>query len=115
MKPALLQLLPHISSHARGLVYYASQAVEQLNIKPKYWKDLLTDEPFTRKDIIHIQDPQNLQVRLRLCTHANMRHAANLRTPSPVFSDIISDNTGTPRLLGRQPGLCADLDLTRPS
>ena len=37
------------------------QAVEELNIKPKFWKDLLTDEPFTRKDIIHIQDPLNLQ------------------------------------------------------
>ena len=35
--------------------------MEELNIKPKFWKDLLTDEPFTRKDIIHIQDPLNLQ------------------------------------------------------
>lgn len=31
------------------------QAVEQLNVKPKNFKDLLTDEPFTRKDIITIQ------------------------------------------------------------
>ena len=31
------------------------QAVEQLNIKPKNFKDLLTDEPFTRKDIVTIQ------------------------------------------------------------
>lgn len=29
--------------------------VEELNIKPKHWKDLLTDEPFVRKDIIDIQ------------------------------------------------------------
>ena len=36
------------------------QAVEQLNIKPNFWKDLITDEPFTRKDIITIQDPTNL-------------------------------------------------------
>ena len=40
------------------------QGVEQLNIKAKFWKDLLTDESFTRKDIIHLQDPQNLEVRL---------------------------------------------------
>ena len=33
------------------------QALQELNIKPKYWKDLLTDEPFTRKDIIHLQVP----------------------------------------------------------
>lgn len=36
------------------------EAVEQLNIKPNFWKDLITDEPFTRKDIITIQDPTNL-------------------------------------------------------
>lgn len=27
-------------------------------------QDLLTDEPFTRKDIIHIQDPLNVSGRL---------------------------------------------------
>ena len=31
------------------------QALQELNIKPRFWKDLLTDEPFTRKDIIHLQ------------------------------------------------------------
>ena len=35
--------------------------MEELNIKPKNWKELLTDEPFTRADIITIQDPRNLQ------------------------------------------------------
>jgi len=34
--------------------------VEQLNIKPNFWKDLITDELFIRKDIITIQDPTNL-------------------------------------------------------
>jgi peptidyl-prolyl cis-trans isomerase-like protein 2 len=33
--------------------------VEELNIKAKNWKDLLTDEPFQRKDIITLQDPMN--------------------------------------------------------
>ncbi|KAG0203359.1 RING-type E3 ubiquitin-protein ligase ppil2 [Mortierella sp. GBA30] len=42
---------------------YAFEAVERLNIKAKFWKDLMTDEPFTRKDIITIQDPHNLQNR----------------------------------------------------
>lgn len=40
---------------------YAYEAVQELNIKPKFMKDLLTDQPFTRKDIIHIQDPMNLE------------------------------------------------------
>lgn len=34
---------------------YEYDIIEKLNIKPKYWKDLLTDEPFTRKDIIILQ------------------------------------------------------------
>ncbi|GFH12881.1 uncharacterized protein HaLaN_08650, partial [Haematococcus lacustris] len=40
---------------------YAYEAIDELCAKAKNWKDLLTDEPFTRKDIIHIQDPLNLQ------------------------------------------------------
>lgn len=39
------------------------QALQELNIKSKNWKDLLTDEAFSRKDIIHIQDPLNLTGR----------------------------------------------------
>nr|XP_028565237.1 LOW QUALITY PROTEIN: RING-type E3 ubiquitin-protein ligase PPIL2 [Podarcis muralis] len=39
---------------------FAYEAVEQLNIKTKTYKDLLSDEPFTRQDIITLQDPTNL-------------------------------------------------------
>ncbi|KAF7687255.1 RING-type E3 ubiquitin-protein ligase PPIL2 [Silurus meridionalis] len=39
---------------------FSYEAVEQLNIKTKNFKDLLTDEPFTRQDIITLQDPTNL-------------------------------------------------------
>ncbi|KAG0089982.1 Peptidyl-prolyl cis-trans isomerase cyp8 [Podila epicladia] len=42
---------------------FAYDAVERLNIKAKFWKDLMTDEPFARKDIITIQDPHNLENR----------------------------------------------------
>eukprot|EP00899_Mesostigma_viride_P012634 jgi/Mesvir1/21371/Mv20855-RA.1 len=42
---------------------YCYQAIQELNIKTKNWKDLLTDEPFTRKDIITLQDPNNLAAR----------------------------------------------------
>ncbi len=37
------------------------KAIEELNIKGKNWKELLTDEPFLRTDIITIQDPRNLK------------------------------------------------------
>eukprot|EP00879_Flechtneria_rotunda_P018101 GHRR01018979.1.p1 GENE.GHRR01018979.1~~GHRR01018979.1.p1 ORF type:complete len:477 (+),score=141.25 GHRR01018979.1:219-1649(+) len=43
---------------------YSYDAIDELCVKPKNWKDLLTDEPFTRKDIIHIQDPLNVSGRL---------------------------------------------------
>nr|XP_019961230.1 PREDICTED: peptidyl-prolyl cis-trans isomerase-like 2 [Paralichthys olivaceus] len=39
---------------------FSHEAVEQLNIKTKSYRDLLSDEPFTRKDIITLQDPTNL-------------------------------------------------------
>jgi hypothetical protein len=45
---------------ALGPCFADYQAVEELNIRPLNWRDLLTDEPFTRKDIIHLQDPLNL-------------------------------------------------------
>uniref|UniRef100_A0A673NPU0 PPIase cyclophilin-type domain-containing protein n=1 Tax=Sinocyclocheilus rhinocerous TaxID=307959 RepID=A0A673NPU0_9TELE len=34
---------------------FSNEAVEQLNIKTKSYKDLLTDEPFTRQDLITLQ------------------------------------------------------------
>ena len=43
---------------------YCYQAIDELCIKPKNWKDLITDEKFTRKDLITIQDPLNLEGRM---------------------------------------------------
>ncbi|XP_071445921.1 RING-type E3 ubiquitin-protein ligase PPIL2 [Hetaerina americana] len=40
---------------------FCFEAVEQLNIKVKNWKDLLTDEAFERKDLIVLQDPNNIE------------------------------------------------------
>ncbi|XP_041348472.1 RING-type E3 ubiquitin-protein ligase PPIL2-like [Gigantopelta aegis] len=40
---------------------YALEAVERLNLKTNNLKDLITDEPFTRKDVITIQDPTELE------------------------------------------------------
>lgn len=39
---------------------FSYDAVDRLNIKVSFWKDLLNDEPFCRKDIITLQQPQNL-------------------------------------------------------
>uniref|UniRef100_A0A183TE67 PPIase cyclophilin-type domain-containing protein n=1 Tax=Schistocephalus solidus TaxID=70667 RepID=A0A183TE67_SCHSO len=40
---------------------YSYEAVERLNIKANNYSDLLTSEPFTKEDIITIQDPTQLE------------------------------------------------------
>ncbi|KAK9064898.1 hypothetical protein SSX86_016280 [Deinandra increscens subsp. villosa] len=39
---------------------FSYEAVKELNIKTKNWKELLTDEPFKREDIITIQNPNSI-------------------------------------------------------
>ena len=50
----------HIVAIAKTGNVFSGEAVEQLNLKANFFKDLLTDEPFAKKDIITIQDPNNL-------------------------------------------------------
>lgn len=50
----------HIAAIATTGNIYLMEAIEQLNIKNRNWKDLITDKPFERKDIIVLQDPNNL-------------------------------------------------------
>lgn len=38
---------------------YSFEAVDELNFKAKNLKDLISDEPFTRKDVITLQEPTN--------------------------------------------------------
>lgn len=72
---------------------YCQEAIEQLCIKPKNLRDLLTDEPFTRKDIIQIQDPLNTSCR----TIDNFDHVArNLSAEvpeDPASSSSIRNST----------------------
>lgn len=49
--------------HGESANVFAYDTVERLNIKAKTWRDLVSDEEFTRKDIITLQDPQNLESR----------------------------------------------------
>jgi len=46
---------------------YEAETIERLNAKTKNWRDLLTDEPFTRKDII------DLHVRKACASAGNRR------------------------------------------
>ena len=38
---------------------FSYEAVQQFNIKLKSWRDLMTDDAFTKQDIIHIQRPNS--------------------------------------------------------
>lgn len=44
---------------------FAWDTIERMNIKPKMWRDLVDDVEFTRKDIITLQDPQNVSAGSR--------------------------------------------------
>ncbi|XP_031551491.1 RING-type E3 ubiquitin-protein ligase PPIL2-like [Actinia tenebrosa] len=57
---------------------YSLDAVEELNLKAKNFKDLITDEPFTRKDIITLQDPKNLE-KFNISAFHHQRN--NLKVP----------------------------------
>lgn len=42
---------------------FAWDTIERLNVKAKNWQDLVSDQEFTRKDIITLQDPQSIESR----------------------------------------------------
>ncbi|CAN1333626.1 Peptidyl-prolyl cis-trans isomerase CYP65 [Linum perenne] len=45
---------------------FCYEAVKELNIKTKNWKELITDEPFTRNDLITLQNPNDIDSRVTL-------------------------------------------------
>ncbi|KAL6894950.1 cyclophilin-like protein [Trichoderma evansii] len=49
--------------HGNYANVFAWDTVERMNIKAKMWQDLIDDQPFTRADIITLQDPQNMASR----------------------------------------------------
>ena len=51
----------HIVAVATTGHVYSYEAVRELNIKTKNWKDLITDAKFTRDDLITVQDPTSLE------------------------------------------------------
>ncbi|KAJ9584118.1 hypothetical protein L9F63_021527, partial [Diploptera punctata] len=93
----------HIVAVAGTGNVFSYEAVEQLNIKTKSWKDLLTDEPFQRKDLITIQDPNNIE-KFNLTTFHHLKNnlkvedeevdkdpAANLKTVSLETREILEE------------------------
>ncbi|KAI7953860.1 hypothetical protein MJO28_006407 [Puccinia striiformis f. sp. tritici] len=40
---------------------FSRESIDRLNIKPGHWHDLVTDQKFSRSDIITLQDPHNIE------------------------------------------------------
>ncbi|CAG9467717.1 unnamed protein product [Pedinophyceae sp. YPF-701] len=53
----------HIAAVKPSGNVYCWTALDELNIKAKNWRDLISDEPFKRSDIIHLQDPAKLRAQ----------------------------------------------------
>jgi len=67
------------------------QAVEQLNIKTGNWKDLMNDQPFTRKDIITIQDPNNA-MKFNLSTFHHIKNNIRVEDEGRLLTQQIQFN-----------------------
>ncbi|KAI8052041.1 cyclophilin-like domain-containing protein [Syncephalis plumigaleata] len=86
----------HIVAISTSGNVYAYDAVERLNIKAKHWQDLMTDEPFTRKDIITLQDPQHLE-KQNLSTFKHLKsNKKAIKVNYYVVITIHGDNEATP-------------------
>lgn len=68
---------------------FSFEALEQLNLKPRNWKELLTDEVFAREDMITLQDPSHLE-KFNI---ANFHHVKNDQRieDEGTFSSLCSD------------------------
>ncbi len=64
---------------------FSYEAVEQLNLKPKNWKELLTDETFARQDIITLQDPSHLE-KFNIAKFYHVTHDQKIENEGNVLS-----------------------------
>lgn len=71
---------------------FASDTIERLNIKAKNWRDLVSDEEFSRKDIITLQDPQNIAAR-DLSSFKYIQEGVSALTPEQEAARSASVNT----------------------
>lgn len=74
----------HIVAIATTGNVFSYEAVEQLNIKTKNWKDLVDDTPFVRKDIITIQDPNALE-KFNISTFHHIRKRLRVETEEEIL------------------------------
>jgi peptidyl-prolyl cis-trans isomerase-like protein 2 len=77
---------------------YAYEAVAELNIKAKNWKDLMTDEPFKRADIIMLQDPidEALKSRRDIANFSYLKQLRDDHTASVAATPASAHIRATP-------------------
>ncbi|KAJ2613687.1 cyclophilin peptidyl-prolyl cis-trans isomerase Cyp8 [Coemansia sp. RSA 1365] len=87
-----------VANRKTGHVYLAS-TIDEFNAKPNSWNDLVTGDPFTRDDIIILQDPNSLKTSI-----STAKGKATPSSASVEKSDMVtkpSENTTMP--IKRQP------------
>lgn len=68
---------------------YSYEAYQQLNLKPNNFRDLLTDEPFDKSDIVTIQDPSKADTKWKV---SNFHYVKNqLKLEDDVSETRIRD------------------------
>ncbi|GAA5991894.1 hypothetical protein JCM5350_001966 [Sporobolomyces pararoseus] len=77
---------------------YARESIDRLNVKPGNWNDLMTDEPFVRKDIITLQDPLNVQAK-DLSKFDYVRRNLEVKNEDDSLSGINVEASGIGRVL----------------
>lgn len=74
----------HIVAIATTGNVYCWDAIQELCIKPKNLNDLMTDEPFQKKDIIHLQDPNNVAKR-NINEFDHVRHERSIEDEETIM------------------------------
>lgn len=70
---------------------FTYEAVEQLNIKGKNWKDLLDDTPFTKNDIIVLQEPNKL-AKFNIASFHHVKNSLKVETEGNTSKTIKFEN-----------------------
>ncbi|EOX91689.1 Plant U-box 49 isoform 2 [Theobroma cacao] len=85
---------------------FCYEAIKELNIKTKNWKELLTDEPFAKEDIITIQNPNALDSKVTL----DFDHVKNcLKVDDEELKKMSSDPTYNINVAGDVKQMLAEL------
>lgn len=71
---------------------YLYEAVNELNLKIKSLKDLLTDEPFKKSDIITLQNPDD-PAHMALRDISNFKHLETMRDEASAARSSSSDSS----------------------